>query len=111
MAHEFAIVLPVAVSSAVKRAGEPSEPTLDQRLNGPTLNVAGAHGSRTHRAAPGAAPLVLKTRGPTGTQPLPVHYRLTAAAGDSQRGVVGVDGIAVHTHRMQPGVGFGERAA
>jgi hypothetical protein len=36
-----------------------------------TRDVAGAHGSRTHRAARNAAPLVLKTRGPTGTQPLP----------------------------------------
>ena len=37
-------------------------------------SVAGAHGSRTHRAAPSAAPLVLKTRGPTGTQPLPARW-------------------------------------
>ena len=34
-------------------------------------SVAGTRGSRTHRAAPSAAPLVLKTRGPTGTRPLP----------------------------------------
>ena len=33
--------------------------------------MAGAHGSRTHHAARSAAPQVLKTRGPTGTQPLP----------------------------------------
>ncbi len=36
-----------------------------------SILLAGAHGSRTHCAAPGAAPLVLKTRGPTGTRPLP----------------------------------------
>ena len=36
--------------------------------------LAGAHGSRTHRAAPNAAPPVLKTRGPTGTQPLPMRW-------------------------------------
>ena len=34
--------------------------------------MAGAHGSRTHHAARSAAPQVLKTRGPTGTQPLPL---------------------------------------
>ena len=33
--------------------------------------MAGVHGSRTHRAVPGTPPLVLKTRGPTGTPPLP----------------------------------------
>ena len=33
--------------------------------------MAGAHGSRTHRATPGAAPPVLKTGEPTGTPPLP----------------------------------------
>jgi len=33
--------------------------------------VAGAHGSRTHRAASSAAPPILKTGGPTGTRPLP----------------------------------------
>ena len=33
--------------------------------------LAGAHGSRTHRATPSAAPPVLKTGGPTGTPPLP----------------------------------------
>ena len=38
---------------------------------GTSAVVAGAHGSRTHRATPSAAPLVLKTRGPTGTPPLP----------------------------------------
>ena len=37
-------------------------------------SVAGARGSRTHRAAPSAAPLVLKTRGPTGTRPLPRRW-------------------------------------
>ena len=37
-------------------------------------SVAGTHGSRTHRAAPSAAPLVLKTRGPTGTRPLPARW-------------------------------------
>src|SRR4051794_38137802 len=40
--------------------------------------VAGTRGRRTHRAAPSAAPLVLKTRGPTGTRPLP---RLMVARG------------------------------
>src|SRR4051812_674194 len=35
-----------------------------------TATLAGAHGSRTHHAARSAAPQVLKTRGPTGTQPL-----------------------------------------
>ena len=33
--------------------------------------LAGAHGSRTHRATPSAAPPVLKTGEPTGTPPLP----------------------------------------
>ena len=48
-------------------------------LGGRTLGIvrrrrmAGAHGSRTHRATPSAAPLVLKTREPTGTPPLPRH--------------------------------------
>ena len=37
-------------------------------------SVAGTRGSRTHRAAPSAAPLVLKTRGPTGTRPLPSRW-------------------------------------
>ena len=37
-------------------------------------SVAGTRGSRTHRAAPSAAPLVLKTRGPTGTRPLPARW-------------------------------------
>jgi len=37
----------------------------------PARQVAGAHGSRTHRATPSAAPLVLKTRRPTGTHSLP----------------------------------------
>ncbi len=36
--------------------------------------MAGTRGSRTHRAAPSAAPLVLKTRGPTGTRPLPRRW-------------------------------------
>ena len=35
-------------------------------------SLAGAHGSRTHRATPSAASLVLKTRGATGPQPPPV---------------------------------------
>ena len=37
-------------------------------------SMAGTRGSRTHRAAPSAAPLVLKTRGPTGTRPLPARW-------------------------------------
>ena len=47
--------------------------------------MAGTRGSRTHRAAPGAASLVLKTRGPTGTHPLPSSMvaRPQAAAADA----------------------------
>ena len=45
--------------------------------------MAGARGSRTHRAAPSAAPLVLKTRGPTGTQPLPGDGSATAVRSTS----------------------------
>ncbi len=41
---------------------------------GRQVGVAGTRGSRTHRAAPSAAPLVLKTRGPTGTRPLPRRW-------------------------------------
>src|SRR5438034_532059 len=42
-------------------------------------SVAGAHGSRTHRATPNAAPPVLKTGGSTGTPPLPCHPRTRSA--------------------------------
>jgi len=45
--------------------------------------MAGARGSRTHRATPSAAPLVLKTRGPTGTRPLPPDGSATAAGAPS----------------------------
>ena len=40
----------------------------------PSILLAGAHGSRTHRATPGAAPLVLKTGGATGPQPPPRRW-------------------------------------
>ena len=56
------------------------------------LAMAGAHGSRTHRATPSAAPLVLKTREPTGTPPLPAHRsqrppaRIQRGAGRYQEG-------------------------
>ncbi len=40
-------------------------------IGSPSRRVAGARGSRTHRATPSAAPPVLKTGGPTGTPPLP----------------------------------------
>ena len=46
-------------------------PAVIHVLLTPGLAVAGAHGSRTHHAAPSAASPVLKTGGPTGTQPLP----------------------------------------
>jgi len=45
--------------------------------------MAGTRGSRTHRATPSAAPLVLKTRGPTGTRPLPPDGSATAAGAPS----------------------------
>ena len=47
------------------------------------LGLAGARGSRTHRATPSAAPPVLKTGGPTGTPPLPraMVARLAHGAG------------------------------
>src|SRR5258708_39945555 len=39
----------------------------------PRVALAGAHGSRTHRATPNAAPSVLKTKPGTGPNTLPAH--------------------------------------
>ena len=52
-------------------AAEGDGATMLARKPGGNGRVAGAHGSRTHRATPGAAPPVLKTGRPTGTPPLP----------------------------------------
>ena len=48
--------------------------------------VAGAHGSRTHHTAPSAASPVLKTGGPTGTQPLPWQDGRPNGCRDRRRG-------------------------
>ena len=60
-----------------QRPGRDQQP-LDARgtraIRQSRSSVAGTRGSRTHRAAPSAAPLVLKTRGPTGTRPLPARW-------------------------------------
>src|SRR3954453_11402776 len=57
----------------VPHIGRTSASTRSGRLSGASTVrwMAGAHGSRTHRATPGAAPPVLKTGEPTGTPPLP----------------------------------------
>ena len=65
-----------AVGSAPDGTAASSRSTLGGRGRSVDMwpSVAGTRGSRTHRAAPSAAPLVLKTRGPTGTRPLPARW-------------------------------------
>src|SRR4051794_14840809 len=59
------------VAAALQRVVRPVRRASDGGCESGDLSVAGAHGSRTHRATPGAAPPVLKTGEPTGTPPLP----------------------------------------
>ena len=59
---------------AARRDEQPLDARGTRPIRRHVPSVAGTRGSRTHRAAPSAAPLVLKTRGPTGTRPLPPRW-------------------------------------
>ena len=70
-----ATALGIPVAEAPRPRGGQQRSTLGGRRRAAWSSIlrglAGAHGSRTHRATPSAAPPVLKTGGPTGTPPLP----------------------------------------
>ena len=77
--------------------------------------LAGAHGSRTHRATTGVAPLVLKTRGPTGTPPLP---RLRTVVGRPAQGSASGRGVRARRavgsggkNRVRPRLSSGDERA
>ena len=63
--------------------------------------MAGAHGSRTHRATPGAAPPVLKTGEPTGTPPLPERIRVIVSP-TVRPGLSSADDDRVPHRRLPP---------